>query len=158
MRQNQLTYSKDGLALTELYEGCRLEAYQDIRGVWTIGYGHTGGDVCSGCTISQQQAVALLAGDVASAGDCVNACVEVQVTQCEFDALTDFVFKPWPGRVSRLHNAEGIEHRQLCRGCPAVSTPGIIAGARCARTCCDGGKTRPGCLPVRPRQRLLRLH
>lgn len=24
-------------------EGCRLTAYQDAVGVWTIGYGHTGG-------------------------------------------------------------------------------------------------------------------
>ena len=41
MSVNNLTYSKDGLALTELFEGDILTAYQDQKGVWTIGYGHT---------------------------------------------------------------------------------------------------------------------
>ena len=55
---NNLTYSGRGLALTEQFEGCRLTAYQDQVGVWTIGYGHTGTDVTPGLTITQQQAEA----------------------------------------------------------------------------------------------------
>ena len=33
------------LALQKIkdFEGCRLTAYQDAAGVWTIGYGHTKG-------------------------------------------------------------------------------------------------------------------
>jgi len=31
--------------LTEQFEGCKLTAYQDQVGVWTIGYGHTGPEV-----------------------------------------------------------------------------------------------------------------
>ena len=42
---NNLSYSDQGLALTEQFEGLRLTAYQDSVGVWTIGYGHTGRDV-----------------------------------------------------------------------------------------------------------------
>ena len=30
-----------GIALIKKWEGLELEAYQDIAGVWTIGYGHT---------------------------------------------------------------------------------------------------------------------
>lgn len=44
-------------------EGCRLVAYLDTEGVWTIGYGHTKG-VHRGMTISQEQAEALLYGDI----------------------------------------------------------------------------------------------
>ena len=33
--------SQAGLKLIEEFEGCRLTAYQDVVGVWTIGYGHT---------------------------------------------------------------------------------------------------------------------
>ena len=43
-----MNYSKDGLKLTEQFEGCRLEAYPDPATggePWTIGYGHTGPDV-----------------------------------------------------------------------------------------------------------------
>lgn len=37
-------------------EGCKLKAYQDGGGVWTIGYGHTGSDVHDGLVWTQAQA------------------------------------------------------------------------------------------------------
>lgn len=92
MGVNNLTYSKDGLTLTQQFEGCRLTAYQDQVGVWTIGYGHTGADVTSGLTITQDQAVALLTSDVAASASFVNQVVKVELKQNEFDALVDFVF------------------------------------------------------------------
>jgi lysozyme len=88
---NNLAYSKDGLTLTELFEGDILTAYQDQAGVWTIGYGHTGG-VTPGQTITQDQAVAFLLGDISSAVVCVNEVVAVALTQAQFDALVDFTF------------------------------------------------------------------
>ncbi|HUN83568.1 MAG TPA: lysozyme [Terracidiphilus sp.] len=92
MGVNNLTFSANGLSLTEQFEGCRLTAYQDQVGVWTIGYGHTGPDVSQGLTITSEQAQTLLAQDVGSAAACVNQAVAVQLTQDEFDALVDFVF------------------------------------------------------------------
>lgn len=92
MGMNNLTYSTNGLSLTEQFEGLRLTAYQDQVGVWTIGYGHTGPDVTPGLTVTAAQAQALLAQDVRSAAACVNTVVAVQLTQQEFDALVDFVF------------------------------------------------------------------
>ena len=92
MGVNNLTYSKDGLAITEQFEGCRLVAYQDQVGVWTIGYGHTGNGVASGLTITQDQAIDLLTSDVAASAAYVNAAVTVELQQNEFDALVDFVF------------------------------------------------------------------
>ena len=89
---NNFTYSGSDLVLTEQFEGCQLNAYQDVVGVWTIGYGHTGPDVSPGSTITQAQAVQLLQQDVASAAACVNQAVIVQLNQDEFDALVDFVF------------------------------------------------------------------
>jgi lysozyme len=52
-----------GLALLREFEGCRLEAYQDQGGIWTIGYGHTGPEVCEGLIWTQDQADAQLAAD-----------------------------------------------------------------------------------------------
>jgi len=89
---NNLTYGKDGLALTEQFEGLELTAYQDQVGVWTIGYGHTGPDVYPGLTITQNDATSLLLQDVNTAANCVNQLVTVPLTQDEFDALMDFVF------------------------------------------------------------------
>lgn len=44
-------------------EGVRLNAYQDSKGVWTIGYGHTQG-VKRGDRITKEQAAAFLAEDM----------------------------------------------------------------------------------------------
>jgi len=92
MGVNNLTYSGNGLSLTESFEGLVLTAYQDQVGVWTVGYGHTGSDVTPGLTITQEQAQDLLAQDVSGAVACVNNAVTVSLTQNQFDALVDFVF------------------------------------------------------------------
>lgn len=89
---NNFQYDNQGLALTEGFEGCDLKSYPDVRGIWTIGYGHTGADVVEGLVITQAQAEALLVSDVAAAAACVNHAVQVAITQDEFDALVDFTF------------------------------------------------------------------
>lgn len=45
-------------------EGCRLIAYLDTEGVWTIGYGHTGPEVKRGLVWTQEQAEAALIKDI----------------------------------------------------------------------------------------------
>src|ERR1039458_10324158 len=86
-----MEYSKSGLALTERFEGCKLQSYKDITGVWTIGYGHTK-DVVPNMFITQGQADLFLVEDTKSAVNCVNQCVTIQLSQQEFNALVDFVF------------------------------------------------------------------
>ena len=98
---NKLSYSEKGLALTEQFEGLRLEAYQDSVGVWTIGYGHTGPDVHAGLTITQEQASALLLQDAGTAVAAVNRLVTVPLTQNQFDALVDFVFNLGSGNFAK---------------------------------------------------------
>lgn len=90
-----MEYSKDGLHLTERFEGCRLVAYPDPGSggdPWTIGYGHTGPEVIEGLEITQDQAEQYLAQDIKQAEANVNAVVHVELTQEEFDALVDFAF------------------------------------------------------------------
>lgn len=41
-------------------EGCKLKAYLDTRGVWTIGYGQTGPDIHQGVVWAQAHADAAL--------------------------------------------------------------------------------------------------
>jgi lysozyme len=87
-----MSYSKTGLALTESFEGCKLTAYQDVRGIWTIGFGHTGTAVHPSLTWTQAQADAQLSADIAWASNVVNALVTISITQGEHDGLTDLVF------------------------------------------------------------------
>lgn len=88
----KLCYSEWGLRMTKKFEGLRLKAYQDVAGVWTIGYGHTGHDVHAGKQVTEAEAEALLLADMESAVSCVNRLVEVELTQGQFDALVDFCF------------------------------------------------------------------
>jgi len=104
-----MQYSKDGVQLTERFEGVRLTAYQDQVGRWTIGYGHTA-NVNPGDTCTLEQAEAWLQQDTQWACDTVNKYVTVQLTQGEFDALVDFTFNLGSGSLQhstllRLVNA-----------------------------------------------------
>ena len=97
-----MIYSKNGLHLTEQFEGLRLTAYPDPGtggAPWTIGYGHTGPDVHPGLTITQQQAENLLARDIQTASDAVNRLVKYELTQEEFDALVDFTYNCGAGNL-----------------------------------------------------------
>jgi lysozyme len=86
-----MRYSLQGDALTKRFEGCRLVAYQDQVGRWTIGYGHTLG-VQPGQTCTQEQADAWLALDMSWAEMIVNNYVHITITQGEYDAMVDFTF------------------------------------------------------------------
>lgn len=86
-----MEYSKDGAALTEQFESCRLEAYQDSVGVWTIGWGHTGG-IQEGDTCTQEMADQWLQNDIKEAESAVNAHLKVPVNQHIFDSVVDLAF------------------------------------------------------------------
>lgn len=91
------------LALIQQWEGLRLDAYQDVAGVWTIGYGSTT-DVHPGQRITQEQAVERLRRDLATAEQAVWSAVDVDLTDNQFGALVLFVFNVGAGafRASTL--------------------------------------------------------
>ena len=74
------------------WEGCRLIAYQDIAGVWTIGYGHTGPEVFSGLVISQELAAEWLIDDLERHAAAISSAVKVSVSRNQFVALLSFAF------------------------------------------------------------------
>ncbi|OBU85885.1 lysozyme [Chromobacterium subtsugae] len=82
----------EGIALIQQFEGLRLQAYQDVVGVWTIGYGHTGPDVRAGLTITQAQATQLLAADLARFEAGVGRLVSVPLNGNQFSALVSFTY------------------------------------------------------------------
>lgn len=88
--------SNNGLNLIKQFEGCRLTAYQDSVGVWTIGYGWTqsvdGTPVAKGMAITQEKAEALLRSGTLQFEDGVNRLVNVAINQNQFDALVDFAY------------------------------------------------------------------
>jgi len=78
-------------ALIRQWEGIRLHAYQDVAGVWTIGYGHTRG-VKQGDVITNAQAERYFKEDWTEAAEVVDRLVKVDLTDNQFGALVSFVF------------------------------------------------------------------
>lgn len=100
----RLSISDTGIELIKRFEGCRLKAYQDSAGVWTIGYGHTAG-VVKGQIITQAQADAYLKSDCANAEKYVNNYDNIyHWKQNQFDALVSFTFNCGNGNLKTLLN------------------------------------------------------
>lgn len=92
--------SLDGVIRIKRFEGCKLTAYQDIVGVWTIGYGETGPYVVKGLTITKAQADEGLwrrLRDEFEPG-VVDALKGTPVTQQQFDALVSLAWNIGVGR------------------------------------------------------------
>ena len=88
--------SDKGIALIKQFEGCKLTAYQDSVGVWTIGYGWTqpvdDKPIRAGMTIKQETADRLLKTGLVSYESDVSRLVKVGLTQGQFDALVSFTY------------------------------------------------------------------
>ncbi len=88
--------SEVGIALIKRWEGLELESYQDIAGVWTIGYGHTE-TAGPNQKISEREAEELLKRDLEPRERAVSDLTSVSLNQNEFDALVSFVYNVGAG-------------------------------------------------------------
>lgn len=88
--------SNEMIAHLKRMEGCRLTAYQDTAGVWTIGYGHTRG-VKRDDSITQYQADQFLREDLAKFEAAVSKYRNIN-TQGRFDAVLDFCYNVGTGK------------------------------------------------------------
>ena len=93
--------SQNGINLIKRFEGCKLKAYKDSVGVWTIGYGTTSADesitgtsIYEGLTITQETADEWLRLSVNQKyGPKVDKFNNIyHWTQNEFDALCSFAY------------------------------------------------------------------
>src|SRR5579872_3357982 len=73
-------------------EGCRLSAYQDEAGTWTIGYGATGADVTRDTVWTLDQAEQRLASDLKRFSAGVRKLVSVALSERQMAALISFAF------------------------------------------------------------------
>lgn len=88
-----MNVSQVGVDLVKKWEGCKLKAYKDVGGVWTIGWGYTGPEVKEGLEWSQSQAnMALIARLNTIARILSNGCVVPMLYQPQFDALCSFCY------------------------------------------------------------------
>lgn len=144
----------DGRKLICSFEDCRLTAYRDGGGVWTIGWGHTGHDVHEGLTITQAEADLLFEADLVEVVAGVNELLTVTVTQAQFNALCSFAYNVGLD-IDDDTKAEGLGDSTLLRKLNAGDIAG--AAAEFPKWDHDNGRVVPGLLRRRLAEQALFL-
>jgi len=124
--------SDAGKSLIKEFEGCVLKVYKDSVGLDTIGIGHLIKEGESFTTITEQEALDLLAKDLAQAENCING-TGLTLNQNQFDALVSFVFNLGCGAFRRSTLLKYLQARDM-----------DSASGEFARWDMAGGKRVPG--------------
>ena len=103
-----MTPSQKCVEMVARFEGFRAEAYKDMGGVWTIGFGFTDG-VKPGDVMTRKEADARLLVELQKFADGVDALCSATVSQNELDAMTSLAYNIGLGAftkssVLRMHN------------------------------------------------------
>lgn len=93
------------------FEGLRLVAYKPTKAErwWTIGYGHSAGDVRAGMRITEEKAEELLRRDLFFVERFINGIPKVR-TQGQFDALASFAYNVGVGKLKASTLLKKIMH------------------------------------------------
>ena len=93
------------------FEGLRLVAYKPTKAErwWTIGYGHSAGDVRAGMRITEGNAEELLKRDLFFVEKFINGIPKVK-TQGQFDALVSFTYNVGVGNLKKSTLLKKIMH------------------------------------------------
>ena len=128
--------SAAGLISIAVWEGFQGAAYLPIEGdVPTIGFGHTVG-VRLGDTVTVEQALTLLRGDVREAERGVLSCVKVPLSQGELDAFVSLAFNVGTRAFcgsTLVRKLNAGDYRGACEEIKrwhfagGVSVPGLVA-------------------------------
>ena len=97
--------NRAGLGLLKSFEGWRSEAYQDVTGVWTIGFGHTSmagaPEVYPGMTITREEGTAILLRDLERFSDAIRPHIKVSLNANQYSALLSFAYNVGPANFKK---------------------------------------------------------
>lgn len=90
--------SDAGIGLIKQFESFRADPYRDSVGLWTVGYGHKiePGDAMT--TVTEDEALQMLADDLKYSEGIINQHVACPLNQNQFDALASLVFNIGAGK------------------------------------------------------------
>lgn len=80
------------LELVAEFEGFKAEAYQDIGGVWTCGYGTTGPDIHKGTSFTKEEALQRLSETLQSIWNQIEQKTSIALTSKQMEALCSFAY------------------------------------------------------------------
>ncbi len=97
-------------------EGCKLNAYKDTKGIWTIGYGHTGKvdgkEITAGMKITQEKAEELYRKDVREHALPLKD-IKIPLSDNEKVALTSLIYNIGGGKKQNLGVQQHIKNYLL---------------------------------------------
>ena len=89
-----------GIALVQEFEGCKLTAYQDQGGRWTIGFGCAQPFVHEGVTCTEDQATAWLVQDMDEVAKSLTRIIKIVINDNEFSALCSWAYNVGIGNAA----------------------------------------------------------
>ncbi len=124
---NAKVITQNGLELIKHFESCRLKAYPDSAGIWTIGWGHTKG-VKRGDTCTKEQADAWLTEDLSIAEKRLDNLIKIDLTENERDALISMAYnlKSFPVLVNYVNKDRDLFLRKVVLYCCDVSGHSLL--------------------------------
>lgn len=106
---------KAAFTIIKEFEGCKLQAYKDIKGIWTIGYGSTQ-HVLPGMSISQENADERLKSHIFETYSEIKTLVKMPMTHNQLNAIISLVYNIGIGRFrqsSLLAKLNGVHSAGL---------------------------------------------
>jgi len=134
------------LDLVKEFEGCKLEAYQDQVGKWTVGYGSTGPGINEDTVWTQEQADTRLIVSLERFQAQIIKNTEMALGDNQLDALTSFVYNLGLGSYLKSTLKKKIEDKEF-----------VEAADEFLKWDRVGGEVSPGILRRRKAERQLFL-
>jgi len=125
-----MNLSPAGLDFIKQWEGFRPAPYNDGAGYMTIGYGHRIQPGEKFTTITEGEALQILAEDSAWAQAAVSAYVKVPLTQSMFDALVSLVFNWGSGNFLSSTHLQKLNAGDYYGAADRIKAHPITAGGK----------------------------
>ena len=141
-----MKFNSNGIKLIKDFEGCSLNSYQDLKGLWTIGYGTTGRNIKDGMTWTQEQAEQELEKATECISELVSKFITTELTDNQFSALVCFAYNVGINALSKSNLLKLVNSKHM-----SLAADEFLKWDKC------DGKEIPGLLRRRLAERVLFL-
>lgn len=121
MRKALVTLALSALGLVGIaaHEGYSDKAYQDVVGIWTIGFGTTK-DVKPADKIDPVKALQRKAEDIVKFEGAIKQCVTVPLHQHEYDAYVSLAYNIGPGAFCNSTLVKRLNQQDYAGACKEI--------------------------------------
>lgn len=130
-------------------EGVRYNPYQDVVGVWTVCYGHTGKDIMLGKMYTEAECRALLSKDLNTVARQINPYIKQPIPETMRGALYSFAYNVGAGAFSKSTLMKKLNSGDVPGACKELQRwtyasgkqwKGLISRREIEREVCEWGQ------------------